>query len=101
MVTAVPDVKIIPISDDIEFILLACDGIWDCKSSLSLVQHYYSKLQSSTLQSLAKININLLDSLCPAKLPNRGFIGTDNMTIIDKATLLEVGTTVLSVVYAP
>ena len=25
----------------------------------------------------------------------------DNMTIIDKATLLEVGTTVLSVVYAP
>jgi hypothetical protein len=25
----------------------------------------------------------------------------DNMSIIDKATLLEVGTTVLSVVYAP
>lgn len=34
MVTAIPEIKVIPKSDDIEFLILACDGIWDCRSSL-------------------------------------------------------------------
>ena len=34
-VTALPDVKVVPFknNNDIEFILLACDGLWDCMSS--------------------------------------------------------------------
>ena len=33
MVTAYPDVVIKPLHKDVEFIVLACDGIWDCKTS--------------------------------------------------------------------
>ena len=29
-VTAYPEVTIFDITDDIEFIIMACDGIWDC-----------------------------------------------------------------------
>ena len=33
MVTSYPDVVVKPLHKDIEFIILACDGIWDCKTS--------------------------------------------------------------------
>ena len=33
MVTSYPDVVVKPMHKDIEFIILACDGIWDCKTS--------------------------------------------------------------------
>lgn len=33
VVTAFPDVKTVPITNDTEFILLACDGIWDVMTS--------------------------------------------------------------------
>ena len=33
MVTAYPDVVVKPMHKDVEFIVLACDGIWDCKTS--------------------------------------------------------------------
>jgi len=33
VVTAFPDVKTMPITNDTEFILLACDGIWDVMTS--------------------------------------------------------------------
>ena len=33
VVTCCPDVKIMPITGDTQFVLLACDGIWDVKTS--------------------------------------------------------------------
>ena len=33
MVTAFPDVVVKPMHKEVEFIILACDGIWDCKTS--------------------------------------------------------------------
>ena len=33
MVTCFPDVVVKPLHKDVEFLILACDGIWDCKSS--------------------------------------------------------------------
>jgi len=32
-VTAMPDVKTVPITTDTQFIILACDGVWDVKTS--------------------------------------------------------------------
>lgn len=42
MVTAYPDVVVKPLHKDIEFIILACDGIWDCKTSDEVIQYYKS-----------------------------------------------------------
>ena len=38
MVTAYPDIKVENLSNDCEFIVIACDGIWDCMSSQEAVQ---------------------------------------------------------------
>ena len=32
-VTAVPEIVVKPLHKDIKFLVLACDGIWDCKTS--------------------------------------------------------------------
>merc|ERR1712166_427870 len=32
-VTAHPDIMCVQLSSDVEYILLACDGLWDCKTS--------------------------------------------------------------------
>uniref|UniRef100_A0A804Q581 protein-serine/threonine phosphatase n=1 Tax=Zea mays TaxID=4577 RepID=A0A804Q581_MAIZE len=37
ILTANPDINIVELCDDDEFIVLACDGIWDCMSSQQLV----------------------------------------------------------------
>lgn len=37
MVTAFPDVTVKQLHDNIEFIVLACDGIWDCKTSQEVI----------------------------------------------------------------
>ena len=33
MVTAYPDISVERLGADCEFIILACDGIWDCMTS--------------------------------------------------------------------
>ena len=30
MITANPDIKIVDFKDDIDFVIIGCDGIWDC-----------------------------------------------------------------------
>ncbi|PWZ44863.1 putative protein phosphatase 2C 58 [Zea mays] len=48
ILTANPDINIVELCDDDEFIVLACDGIWDCMSSQQLVdfirEHIDTKL---------------------------------------------------------
>ncbi|QMW25404.1 hypothetical protein G4B84_000649, partial [Aspergillus flavus NRRL3357] len=38
IVTAYPDVTVHELSDDDEFLVIACDGIWDCQSSQAVVE---------------------------------------------------------------
>ena len=40
MVTALPDVTVRPFHKEVEFIIVACDGIWDCKTSEEVIQYY-------------------------------------------------------------
>ena len=44
MVTVYPDIVIKPLHKDIEFLILACDGIWDCKTSDQAVQWFKGQL---------------------------------------------------------
>ncbi|PPS11054.1 hypothetical protein GOBAR_AA09594 [Gossypium barbadense] len=45
IVTANPDINTIELCDDDDFLVLACDGIWDCMSSLTLVDFIHEQLQ--------------------------------------------------------
>lgn len=44
MITAEPDVTVTTLSPEDEFLVLACDGVWDCMTSqeaVSIVQYTY------------------------------------------------------------
>ncbi|XP_010447488.1 PREDICTED: probable protein phosphatase 2C 60 isoform X1 [Camelina sativa] len=78
IVTASPDVNTVELCDDDDFLVLACDGIWDCMTSQQLVDFIHEQLNSET--KLSAVCEKVLDR-CLA--PNTaGGEGCDNMTMI-------------------
>ncbi|CAL9161850.1 probable protein phosphatase 2C 11 [Musa acuminata AAA Group] len=78
IVTANPDVNNVELCDDDDFIVLACDGIWDCMSSQQLVNFIHEHINKET--SLSAVCEKVLDRcLAPSTL---GGEGCDNMTMI-------------------
>ncbi|TVY57006.1 Protein phosphatase 2C-like protein [Lachnellula cervina] len=79
IVTAFPDVTVHDISDDDEFLVVACDGIWDCQSSQAVVE--FVRRGIAAKQELTKICENMMDN-CLASNSETGGVGCDNMTIV-------------------
>lgn len=79
IVTAYPDVTEHKITDDDEFLVVACDGIWDCKSSQAVVEFVRRGIVAG--QELHQICENMMDN-CLASSSDGGGIGCDNMTIM-------------------
>lgn len=99
IVTAYPDVITHTISDDDEFLVIACDGqqiksyllhsepllilahagIWDCQSSQAVVE--FVRRGVAAKQELHKICENMMDN-CLAPNSETGGVGCDNMTMI-------------------
>lgn len=77
IVTASPDVVKVELSEDDEFLIIACDGIWDCLSSQEAVDCVKERL--NTEKKLSKVCEGVLDR-CLA--PTSGQEGCDNMTMI-------------------
>lgn len=78
IVTAFPDVEIHDINEDDEFLVVACDGIWDCQSSQAVVEFVRRGIVAK--QDLAAICENMMDN-CLASNSDTGGVGCDNMTI--------------------
>jgi len=78
IVTAFPDVEIHEINDDDEFLVVACDGIWDCQSSQAVVEFVRRGIVAK--QPLEAICENMMDN-CLASNSDTGGVGCDNMTI--------------------
>ncbi|KAK9763893.1 Protein phosphatase 2C 2 [Basidiobolus ranarum] len=79
VVTANPDVETHSITSDDEFIVLACDGIWDCMTSEEVVQYVREKIADN--QTLPQICENMMDH-CLASDSELGGVGCDNMTVM-------------------
>lgn len=79
IVTAYPDVIVHDISEDDEFLVVACDGIWDCQSSQAVVE--FVRRGIAAKQELSKICENMMDN-CLASNSETGGVGCDNMTMI-------------------
>ncbi|KAK4768997.1 hypothetical protein SAY86_027147 [Trapa natans] len=78
IVTANPDINIVELCDDDDFIVLACDGIWDCMSSQQLVDFIHEQLKSEN--KLSTVCERVLDRcLAPSTITGEG---CDNMTMI-------------------
>ena len=86
MITSVPDVTSVPLHQGIEFIVIACDGVWDCRTSQQVNLHFQNKLRDyNKIGSLHQANHSLLEEICPPtlqKMKAMDGIGSDNMSII-------------------
>ncbi|CAL0323152.1 unnamed protein product [Lupinus luteus] len=78
IVTAKPDINIVDLCDEHEFMVLACDGIWDCLSSQQVVDFVRQELLSVT--KLSAVCEKVLDR-CLAPSITFGE-GCDNMTMV-------------------
>ena len=65
---------------DDQFLIVACDGIWDCKSNEQCVNFLNEKIPSCSIDEMNKPVEDLLDDCCAVN-SDEG-IGTDNMTAI-------------------
>lgn len=84
VVTVFPDVIEHQITDDDEFIVLACDGIWDCLTSQQVVEVVRRGIHDGL--SLTEIAEGMID-ICLAPTSGGSGIGCDNMSLVIVALL--------------
>lgn len=87
MVSCVPDLKVEKINAGTEFLIIACDGIWDCLTNEKAVSTFREKLINPTTNKpikapLGKTIGEVLDKILATDLDNSEGIGCDNMTCI-------------------
>lgn len=85
MITCVPDIKVEKIDKNTEFLIIACDGIWDCMTNQEAVD--YVKEQASTLKKksgssfkLSFIIEKMFEKIIAEDIAASGGLGCDNMT---------------------
>nr|CEL67432.1 TPA: Protein phosphatase 1G [Neospora caninum Liverpool] len=95
-ITAFPDVRITRITPEDEFVIIACDGIWDGKTNQEAVDFVREKLDAAgdvSSATLKKICEDLCDEcLAEDPLQSEGH-GCDNMTclIVELSSSLKAG----------
>ena len=77
-----PDVKIENLSDDIDFVVIACDGIWDCKTNQEVCDFFEEKLKKEPEQKISKFIEELFDEILAPDVYTDTGVGCDNMSCI-------------------
>ncbi|XP_016304986.1 protein phosphatase 1G-like [Sinocyclocheilus anshuiensis] len=83
MISSLPDVKVLTLNEDHEFMVVACDGIWNVMSSQEVVDFVNERLKTEAGKNrpLSAIIEELLDH-CLAPDTSGDGTGCDNMTCI-------------------
>ena len=75
-ITAAPDVTVTEMTGDDEFIVLACDGIWDVMTNDEVVDFVSKRIHNTEISLIC-------EEVCSRCLAPRGTgVGCDNMTIM-------------------
>ena len=82
IITANPDIKVVDFTDDIDFVIIGCDGIWDCLTNQEACDFVAKRLKEKPDQKISLIVEEMLDSIVAKDLYNEAGIGCDNMTCI-------------------
>uniref|UniRef100_A0A4W5N034 protein-serine/threonine phosphatase n=1 Tax=Hucho hucho TaxID=62062 RepID=A0A4W5N034_9TELE len=84
MISSMPDVKVLTLNPEHDFMVIACDGIWNVMSSQDVVDFVSQKIKpdaSAVARPLSSIVEELLDH-CLAPDTSGDGTGCDNMTCI-------------------
>ncbi|KAM3932674.1 protein phosphatase 1G isoform 2-T2 [Leptodactylus fuscus] len=85
MISALPDIKVLTLNEEHDFMVIACDGIWNVMSSQEVVDFIHERInqqdQSGEPGNLSSIVEELLDQ-CLAPDTSGDGTGCDNMTCI-------------------
>ncbi|XP_061600761.1 protein phosphatase 1G [Cololabis saira] len=84
MISAMPDVKVLTLNGDHDFMVIACDGIWNVLSSQEVVDFISERLkpdQNGKVRPLSSVVEELLEH-CLAPDTSGDGTGCDNMTCI-------------------
>ena len=79
MITAYPDVKSATLTRDTDFMVLACDGIWDVMTCEQCVAFVYERIPRMPLGQIVE---ELLDNCLAKDVSTSGGLGCDNMTCV-------------------
>lgn len=79
MITAEPDVVQATLEKDDEFIVIGCDGIWDCLTNEQAVDYVRTRIDSKPVTEIA---IEMLDDIISKDPRQSQGIGGDNMTCL-------------------
>ena len=79
-VIAVPEITKIEYTDDIDFIIMGCDGVWDCVKRQLVCEFVDKQIKESPNRKLSEILGEIFDK-CVSPVWGR-ILGTDNMSCI-------------------
>ena len=77
-----PDIKIENFSKDIDFIVIACDGIWDCKTNQEVCDFFIDKFNKDPEGKISKFIEDLYDEILAPDVYTDTGVGCDNMSCI-------------------
>jgi len=80
MITAYPELKKEKLTQDCRFLIVACDGIWDCLSSQEAVDFVANLIEKK--EKISSIIEEMFDKIIATDVASSGGIGCDNMTCI-------------------
>jgi len=70
MITANPEIIIEKLSSDCDFMVIACDGVWDCMSNQEVGDLVYKRLKANPKIKLSKIIEEILDNCLATDIYN-------------------------------
>jgi hypothetical protein len=79
MITAEPDIVQVQLEDDDEFLILGCDGIWDCLTNEKAVEYVRTRIAT---KKPCEIGVEMLNDIISEDPRSTQGIGGDNMTIM-------------------
>lgn len=75
-----PEVKIEKITPEVQYLILACDGIWDCLTSQESVDFVNELIRKK--DKVSGVIEEMFDKIIATDVASSGGIGCDNMTCV-------------------